>query len=133
MLMLLLKALGWWVPMVGIGIANGILREKLLSSAIGQAAALPASGALLALLVFLYTLLVAPALGADSAPAFWAVGGLWALMTVAFEFVFGHVVMGRPWSDLLRVLLLHKGDLMLIVLIVTLTAPYLAARLRGLV
>jgi hypothetical protein len=53
-------------------------------------------------------------------------------MTLLFEFLFGHYVASKSWQDLLQVFNVLKGDLFLVVLVVSLFAPCLAARKRGL-
>jgi hypothetical protein len=55
---------------------------------------------------------------------------MWLLLTVLFELLFGHYVMGDPWTKLLEAYNILKGNLWVLVLLVTPAAPYLAARLR---
>lgn len=92
---------------------------------------LPLSGISLSILILVATLLLLPFLGVLSPSQYWLVGGMWLLLTVLFEFLFGHYVMGDPWAKLLEAYNILKGNLWLLVLLVTAAAPYLAARLRG--
>jgi hypothetical protein len=55
------------------------------------------------------------------------------VLTLAFEFGFGHWVAGKSWSDLLRDYNLLEGRVWPLVPVVTTVAPALAARVRGLV
>lgn len=129
----LLKACGVWILIIPLAIVNGLAREKLLVPLLGRQAALPVSGLTLSALIFGMTFLLIPVLGMLRPSHFWAVGVLWAGMTVVFEFLFGHYVMGARWSVLLEAYRVHEGNLWLIVLLVTGVSPYLAAKLRGLV
>jgi hypothetical protein len=52
-------------------------------------------------------------------------------MTVLFEFGFGHWIAGKPWNELLAAYSICKGNLWVLVLLVTLISPYVAARVRG--
>ncbi len=50
-------------------------------------------------------------------------GICWFAATVAFEFIFGHYVMGHPWEKLLADYNLLKGRLWSLVLLIDLAAP----------
>ena len=63
-----------------------------------------------------------------SVPAL-AIGGIWLALTVAFEFLFGHYVMGHPWSRLFHDYNLLEGRLWVLVLVWTFIAPYVFYRL----
>ncbi len=53
------------------------------------------------------------------------IGGMWLIMTILFEFIFGHFIMGNPWLRLLHGHNLFQGRLWLLVLIWTTVAPYI--------
>ena len=53
----------------------------------------------------------------------------WLGLTVLFEFVFGHYIMGNPWSWLLHDYDLSKGRVWILVLIWVTGAPYVFYRL----
>jgi hypothetical protein len=59
------------------------------------------------------------------------IGAMWLVMTIVFEFVFGHYGMGHPWSRLWRDYNLLKGRLWVLVLIWTAVAPYVFYRIRS--
>jgi hypothetical protein len=58
------------------------------------------------------------------------VGILWAVLTVAFEFLAGHYAFGHPWPELLADYDLLRGRVWLLVLVTTLVAPRWAWRVR---
>ena len=70
--------------------------------------------------------MVVPELGVRT---LWTLGVAWTVLTVAFEFLFGHFVMGHPWSRLLHDYNLLAGRFWLLVLLTTLLAPVLLGRL----
>ncbi len=61
-----------------------------------------------------------------------AVGGLWALLTLGFEFGFGHSVRGTSWAELLADYDVSRGRIWVLVPIATAAAPALvrAAQIR---
>jgi len=54
-----------------------------------------------------------------------AVGGVWALLTLGFEFGFGHYVLGTPWAELLADYDLSRGRIWVLIPIATAAAPAL--------
>ena len=93
--------------------------------------ALPVSGLLLAILVFLIALASVPLFDASDGKCYIIVGLVWLALTLAFELLFGRFVVGKSWHEIMQVFHLHKGDLFIIVLLATLFSPWLSAKLRG--
>jgi hypothetical protein len=60
-----------------------------------------------------------------------AVGLIWLGMTVIFEFVFGHYVIGHPWRKLFHDYNLLEGRVWVLVLIWTTIAPLLFYKIRS--
>jgi len=132
MLIILLKSTGIWFVIVIAAVLNGLLREKVLVPSIGGELALPASGIILSALVFSIAFVFVPFIGAIEARTYVLVGFWWVVLTLAFEFLFGHFVMGKSWQEIVQVFNIKKGDVFIVVLIVTAVSPWLAARIRGL-
>jgi len=126
-----LKAIGFWLLLVVLAILNGALREKALIPVLGPTGGLVISGISLSFLIFLVSWLAVPQFGALSASQYWFIGLLWLVMTVLFEFGFGHWIAGKPWNELLAAYNISKGSLWVLVLLVTLISPYVAARVSG--
>ena len=61
----------------------------------------------------------------------WIIGCMWLMMTVAFEFLFGHYVAGHDWTTLFQDYNILKGRVWLLVLIWTTIAPYFFYRIRS--
>ena len=58
------------------------------------------------------------------------VGFLWLSLTLMFEFGVGYYLFHRPWEHLIADYNLARGRVLILVLIVTLKAPFLAATAR---
>ncbi|SDW13901.1 hypothetical protein [Marinobacter mobilis] len=116
-----------WLLIAALAVVNGIFREQVLVPLVGAQLALPTSGVLLALIVLAVTFVSVRWL----AGPYWCVGGQWLVMTLLFEFGFGHWVADKPWPQLMQTFNVCSGDLFVLVLLVTLAAPSLMARLRG--
>jgi hypothetical protein len=127
----MLKALGLWGLFGVLAILNGMVREKWISPLLGPSAALPLSGGILSISIFLTTLAFIPKFGLKSPRPCWALGALWVLWTVAFEFLLGRYAMGKSWSEFLQVFDMARGNFMLLVLLTTAISPLGAWRLRA--
>ncbi len=130
---ILVKATGIWLVIVLAAILNGIFREKVLVPTIGSSIALPLSGVALAMLVFVIALIFVPFIGASEPKAYVTIGLLWVVLTVSFEFIFGHFVAGMSWQEVMKVFNIKKGDLFIVVLFVTAISPWFAAKVRSLI
>ncbi|MCW9023938.1 MAG: hypothetical protein OQK73_04580 [Gammaproteobacteria bacterium] len=128
---MLFKAIGIWLVIVVAAILNGMFRENVLEPAIGESMALSLSGILLAVLVFLVTLILVSFIGSSESEIYIWVGFLWVVLTLSFEFLFGHFVAGKSWQEIMQVFNIKKGDLFIVVLFVTAISPWLTAKLRG--
>jgi len=124
-IMRLLKILIVWMLFIPVAILNGGLREYVLVRLIGEKAALPVSGILLSVFIFLITWLVLPRLVKDcSMKGCLATGICWALLTAAFEFAFG-IAGGSTFTELLAAYNPLTGNLWVLVLVTTLFSPVL--------
>lgn len=129
----ILKGTGIWVLIMLAAIANGVIRETVLDPVLGTTLALPTSGLLLSLIIFGMSWLCVPLIGRARAPAWLAIGMLWVMLTLAFEYLFGHFVAGMSLREISQVFDLAAGNLFLLALLAAAFSPWLAARLRGLV
>jgi hypothetical protein len=130
---ILSKAIGIWFVILITAILNGLFREKVLLPAIGETLALPISGILLAALVFLVTLLLVTFIGSSESKTYIGVGALWVMLTLSFEFLFGHFVMGKSWQEIFQAFDIMQGDLFILVLFASFISPWATAKLRGVI
>jgi hypothetical protein len=134
MVSLLLKTIGIWLIIVILAILNGAIREKLLTPNIGSSIALPMSGLLLSILILLVAFVTMPSFfGSSERKTYIFIGAIWFLLTLSFEFLFGHFVAGKSWHEIIQVFNIKKGDLFIVVVFATLISPWLSAKLRGLI
>ncbi len=123
---ILLSALGMWFIFVIAAILNATFREVLITPRLGEHAGHVIStftfmGIILALTYLFLGYLDAELAGNDLL----LIGALWLVLTVAFEFLFGHYVMGHSWEKLLADYNILKGRVWVLVLITTFLAPWL--------
>lgn len=131
MIVLLLKSTALWLLMVVVAVLNGILRDAVLAPVIGAGAALPLSGITLSLLVWLVAYGGVGWVAATRSGVYRAIGLFWVMLTLSFEYLFGHFVAGKSWQEINQVFDLSSGDLFVVVLVVTAVSPVVCARLRG--
>jgi len=124
------KYLWLWFPMLLIAFANGTLREAWIRKHTGELQAHQISTVLLVLLFAVYTWLIVRVWPPESAEHALAIGLLWLLLTLSFEFLFGHYGSGLSWSTLLTEYNLLAGRLWILVPLWVAVAPYLFYRLQ---
>jgi hypothetical protein len=119
--------LGWFALLIA-AVINGAIREGVYRASLGDLAAHQLSTligiALFGVIIWRMTRLWP----LQSLKQAWIVGATWVGMTICFEFLFGHYVMGNSWQRLLHDYNIFEGRLWALVLIWTLTAPYLFIR-----
>jgi hypothetical protein len=132
-LSLFFKVVLIWLVIALLAIANGGLRDLTFTPLIGRNLALPLSGLSLSIIVLVVTYFGLGFFGKLTEKICWLIGLQWVLMTLAFEFLFGHYVAGKSWAELLQTFNILQGDLFLLVLLISLVSPRLLAKYKGLV
>ncbi len=118
-----------WFPLVFIAILNGAIREYAYGKYISELQAHQVSTLTGIILSGLYVWALSHIWPLSSEYEAFIVGVIWIGLTVAFEFLFGHYVVGHSWERLLHDYNVLAGRLWLIFLIWTAAAPYLFYRL----
>jgi hypothetical protein len=85
---------------------------------------------LLSALILIVTCLFVRWINALNAKSLLQVGALWVVMTIAFEFTFGHYIFNRSWADLVSDYDLARGGFLAIGMLVVMFSPVIAAKLR---
>jgi hypothetical protein len=119
-----------WVGMLVIAIANGALRQLTFGKRMPELRAHQLSTAIGAVAIGLFIWAVVRVWPPSSARQALAIGLVWLALTVAFEFIFGRLVMHRPWSQLLHDYNLLEGRVWMLFLVWLTLAPYLFFRFR---
>jgi hypothetical protein len=128
---MILRALDVWFILLVLAIANGTFRAAVLIPRVGERAGHIISTVLLSILILTTAWLT---IGWIHPATFYAavlIGIVWLGLTVLFEFGAGHFVFHQPWERLIADYDLTKGRIWVLVLIVTVKAPALAAWARG--
>ena len=125
----ILKSLFIWLCFIPVAILNGGLREYVWVTTIGARWALPVSGIILSVCIFLITWMLLPRMiKAFTSKDSWLIGIGWALLTIVFEFAAG-LAGGSTVSELLAAYNPLSGNLWLLVLATTLLSPIIVKRL----
>lgn len=114
---MLLKYFLLWFPMIFIAIINGIIRQGFYLTFLDELSAHQLS--VLSGIIFfsIYIWSITNKWELDSYKQTILIGFMWLIMTILFEFVFGHYVMGHSWEKLLHDYNFFAGRLWVIVLL----------------
>ena len=115
-----------WSGLLVIAVLNGGFRESVLVPRLGRALGQGLSTVMLSLFILAFGWVTTPWIGPRTLQDAWAIGGLWVALTLAFEFLGGHFIFGKPWQTLLADYNLFAGRIWVMVLIVTLMTPVIA-------
>lgn len=126
------RAFAIWVLILVLANLNGAVRELWLIPRVGDVPGRVVSTLVLSGLVLLLTWLmigwIRPVRPGDAL----RVGVFWLALTLGFEFLVGHYVFGKSWAVLLEDYDVARGRIWILVLVVVVVAPLVAARFRGL-
>jgi hypothetical protein len=124
------KAFAVWLVILVCAVANGTLREAIITPYLGNMVGLLLSGILLSSVIVVITYFALPWIGLARRSQAIGIGLGWLALTLVFEISFGRL-QGESWSALLEAYTFKGGNIWPVVLLVTGAAPYIAGRLRG--
>jgi hypothetical protein len=119
---LLIYGLAAWLIFMITAIINGMFRVAILLPSLNEYRAHVVSTLLLCLALLIEISLFLDIVGDYSQGWLIALGVLWTVLTVAFEFGFGRM-MGQSWATLLENYNLLRGRIWPLVLLVVLLTP----------
>ena len=121
-----------WIGFAVIAVAGGIIRVTLLEPRLGeQVANVTETLGLVAVLAGVLWLAVPWLLPGLRPRDLKRVGVFWVVLTLAFEFLFGHFVDGADWSALLANYAVTAGRLWVLVPLLMGVGPMLIGRLKA--
>ena len=122
------RVLGVWLLLAFVMSLNGVFREAALVPVVKRTAADILSAVLgISIILAVTRPFLRPFYGRpDARPATVAVA--WAALTLAFEFLFGHYVDQKSWSELVGNYALWRGKLWPVVFASVIAAPFLWTR-----
>jgi ABC-type uncharacterized transport system permease subunit len=126
-----LRYILFWLPMPVLGILNGSLRELFLKSYFEEHIAQRASVFTLIVLIFIYGLVIRKKVNLISLSDAIICSISWLLLTICFEFGFGHFVFDIPYEKLLADYNILEGRLWPLVLFFTGLMPFILRRLNN--
>jgi hypothetical protein len=124
------RASAVWLILIAVEFVHGVLRAIFLVPFIGDFRARQIGVFIGSALILLVAYLFAGWLHAPDTKSLLMIGVLWLVLTVAFEFGFGHFVLGRSWESLGEDYDVPKGGLLPFGMIVLVLSPRIAALMR---
>ena len=118
-----------WFGACGLAIANAIVRQAIYEGQVGDLTAHQISTGTFLVIFTAYVWMVHRRWPVDTAQTALAIGASWVILTLVFEFGFGHYAAGQSWPELLGAYNLTDGHVWALVPLWTLVAP---AAMRGL-
>jgi hypothetical protein len=125
------RALLVWLLMMAAEFVHGIARIVLLQPRLGDLQARQVAVFTGSAIILAVALACVRWIGAATTRELLGVGMLWLVLTVAFELLFGRLVIGYSWRRIGSDYNLIEGGLLPIGLAVLMLSPLLATRLRG--
>lgn len=119
-----------WLGGIPIAILNAFARNYFYGSYMSELSAHQVSTATGVLLIFGFYWLLNKRWAIESMKQAQVIGLVWVLLTIMFEFVFGHYIMGNTWSRLLHDYNIFEGRVWVIFLINLLVSPALIYKLE---
>ena len=126
--MYLLKALGIWFLLAMLAIINGTIRTLYILPALGEQTAHVVGTIIFLLLQFLIIYYFIRKTSISETRKLITVGIFWILITILFEFIFGHYVMNHSWKKLFADYNILNGRLWSLVLLNNLIAPLICGK-----
>ena len=120
-----------WIPMVFIAILNGAFREIVLAKMLSELRAHQLSCLTGIFLFGAYTWLISLKWPLESGGQAVAAGLIWLILTVAFEFTFGHYVAHHSWVRLFQDYNIFAGRLWVLVLFAVAFLPAIVFTFRA--
>jgi len=106
-----------WIPGIPIAIANGILRNSLYTQILNELQAHQLSAISFIILFGVYVWFAIKWVVISTKQNALRLGFVWLFLTIAFEFLFGHFVIGNSWSKLFHDYNFFAGRVWVLVLL----------------
>ena len=127
--MLFFKSFIVWLILVIFAIINGTFREKIITPNTGEASAHVISTLIFITIIFIVTYFYIRIFNITASKELITIGLFWFFLTIVFEFVFGHFVVGHSWQKLLADYNIFQGRFWILVLLSNIFAPLICSKL----
>jgi len=118
-----------WFPVIILAILNAAIREGIYQKRFDELLSHQLSSVTFILVLFIYFMLMLRSFPLENIDHAIYIGVIWLFMTVCFEFLFGHYVMGHTWDHLLQDYNLINGRIWGLVLVFIAAGPYLLQKI----
>jgi len=125
------KYLAAWLGLVVLGLVNASIRQVAYARYVSELAAHQISTLTLCILVGLYAWVLGGLLRLQSPGQALEIGLMWMVLTIIFEFGFGHYVAGASWDKLLRAYNILEGRVWGLFILWVGLAPWVIYRMRA--
>jgi len=113
-----------WLGGIPIAILNAAIRNYLFQPYTNELLAHQISSFTIIIIFAIYFFWLNKLWPIDSTQQAITIGIIWLTLTIIFEFLFGHYVMGYSWTYLLKDYNIMSGRLWSLVLVWTIIGPY---------
>ena len=127
--MIYLKLLGVWFILAVSAIVVATFRISVLLPLLGEQTAHQLGTVFYLIVQFFIIYLFIRKMKLKETKTLLGIGIFWVVITIFFEFIFGHYVMGHPWQKLFADYSLFNGRLWILVLINNLIAPLISRKI----
>jgi hypothetical protein len=120
------QAIGVWILFIILAIVNGAIRTLVYGPVIGDellAHQISTVTAIIFFLAVMYVFFRWTTAHYDKKDLL-VIGVMWLGLTIGFEFIFGHYIMGHPWSRLLADYNICEGRVWGLVLLTVVVGPF---------
>lgn len=128
--MLYIKSLGIWFILTISAIIVATFRVNVLLPQFGEQTAHQIGTILFLIVQFIIIYFFIKKMKVKETKTLLGIGLFWVVITIIFEFVFGHYVMGNSWQKLFADYNLLDGRLWVLVLINNLSAPLISGKIN---
>lgn len=125
------RALAIWLLLIAVEILYGIARGIFLVPHLGDFRSRQIGVGTGSLIILAVALAFVRWIGTSRPSHLLGIGLLWAMLTLAFEILFGRFVVGAPWKRLLSDYNVVEGGLMPFGIAVPVLSPLIARKVRG--
>jgi hypothetical protein len=127
--MLFLKSLSVWFILAISAIVIAMVRVNVLLPHFGEQNAHQIGTFIYLIVQFIIIHIFIKKIKIKAVKTLLGIGIFWVIITIVFEFVFGHYVTGHPWQKLFADYNLLNGRLWVLVLINNITAPLISVKI----
>lgn len=126
----MVQSIAVWFVLILAEILHGIARGVLLVPYVGQFRSNQIGVFTGSAIILAIAIVFARWLGATRPSQSFGIGFLWLVLTLAFELLFGRLVVGASWDRLFSDYNVLQGGLMPLGMIVLVLSPWIAVKVR---